>query len=829
MNIFNKYPFFNSANAKIALFYIQVFISFIGLGICCWNLINFIKIRLLGTKDFGLYAWTFIFFHPVESGLINYLIVASIFGVMGIAIYLARNYWTRKIEYLIEGVQVFKIIFFLIVSLILLGSIFIQYSIKWNILKSFFIFIIPFFISIKSFFEKKKYSYLLITVLFLFLVFECIHIMAGPAYLMNDYADIFGHTYIKENMVKNDSFLKSLNEGDIDSIKLFGLALSNYGALIDQKTKGLGLEDKEDDVDFLAKYKHINLENAQKFIELTLEDIRVGTLLRKFKYFITPSEKEGIAIGKKESVNLEAAVQNLKNIDIESIKQFFLKNLFENYHQNIGRGQINHIEHVLNPINEYKLGKSIKEIYFQYGIGFTFLKKWVMEFFGGVKIENYYKTYIFYLIYYALTLWVLKIIFPSIEYILASFLIFPICFFILGYIGFFIAPGIIPSIHFFDSTILLLFYLYVKDRQFPYIIASVALSLASAAINNNFGLAMVISLAFSFFFYGIENYEFKKKIYLSMFLIIYFITTGLLIKLLATSNKIYLYYLMGYLSWAPKEIVVLFTFIYLVFSYFFLIYLKNFKFPLKYAYIFVFIYSQIILVYYFWSGLTNHLPPVISFAWIQLIMTIFISKNYIFKDKIRLQKSLDTLLNSTIIIGLILLLLGFQKFYNEKLVVMKNFKEHKVYYWKLNKANLISTMDPSILKESIEIIHKHSNSKFPKIYILSKYDGIIPFLADRYSAMPIFDLSAYIFSKKEFEEAVHILKKEKPLYLFVDRNILDSQNDAWAILYRNDIFKKERAARMSRYKLLADIFNNIKENYEKIDEGGLLSVYRKKN
>ncbi|MGC8811168.1 MAG: hypothetical protein ACP5Q3_13040, partial [bacterium] len=74
---FNEKPYINSANFKIAIFYIQIFVSFVGFGIFCWNLINLLKIRFLGSKDFGLYAWTYIFFHPVESGLVNYLILAS--------------------------------------------------------------------------------------------------------------------------------------------------------------------------------------------------------------------------------------------------------------------------------------------------------------------------------------------------------------------------------------------------------------------------------------------------------------------------------------------------------------------------------------------------------------------------------------------------------------------------------------------------------------------------------------------------------------------------------------------------------------------------------
>ena len=94
-------------------------------------------------------------------------------------------------------------------------------------------------------------------------------------------------------------------------------------------------------------------------------------------------------------------------------RSFVSRNFLENVFYNMSRGQINHIGHILNPINEYMLGKPIKEIYFQYGIGNTFIMKWTMELFGGISIENYYKCYIFYLIYFMTFLLMLFVLFEA--------------------------------------------------------------------------------------------------------------------------------------------------------------------------------------------------------------------------------------------------------------------------------------------------------------------------------------------------------------------------------------------------------------------------------
>ena len=40
----------------------------------------------------------------------------------------------------------------------------------------------------------------------------------------------------------------------------------------------------------------------------------------------------------------------------------------------------------------------------------------------------------------------------------------------------------------------------------------------------------------------------------------------------------------------------------------------------------LFIYTQGLFVYFYWSGLTNHLPTVIPFAGLQIILMIYISE-----------------------------------------------------------------------------------------------------------------------------------------------------------------------------------------------------------
>jgi hypothetical protein len=141
---------------------------------------------------------------------------------------------------------------------------------------------------------------------------------------------------------------------------------------------------------------------------------------------------------------------------------------------------------------------------------------------------------------------------------------------------------------------------------------------------------------------------------------------------------------------------------------------------------------------------------------------------------------------------------------------------------------VISTIPPEPIQATIGLIHRYSDPKDPRVYYLAKHDGVLPFLANRYSAMPTFEMTGYIFSPKELEEAKRVIAEAKPLYLFVDRNLFNSDQDPWAILYRNAPFKSERTSRFERYGLLAKIFLEFQKEYERIEENGLIAVYKRK-
>jgi hypothetical protein len=94
--------------------------------------------------------------------------------------------------------------------------------------------------------------------------------------------------------------------------------------------------------------------------------------------------------------------------------------------------------------------------------------------------------------------------------------------------------------------------------------------------------------------------------------------------------------------------------------------------------------------------------------------------------------------------------------------------------------------------------------------------------------MRFFELTAYIFSEKESNAAIKGINTAKPEYLYIDSNIKDTSYDPWSKVYRSDYTDRERASRINRYWALKNIFMAIEGDYEKIEEGTLISVYKRK-
>lgn len=420
----------------------------------------------------------------------------------------------------------------------------------------------------------------------------------------------------------------------------------------------------------------------------------------------------------------------------------------------------------------------------------------------------------------------LFVLFKESGYVLCCFAVLVFAFFYQGYIGFIIAPGIIPTIHMLDAPVFILLILYFRQNKIFYFLSAIVLSLLSIMLNQQFGFFLVASLIVSIFLFVNEKKEGReKRIWLSGTLLIMIISM-IVYYLSGTNppNNAFIYFLTGLFSWPAHRIIILLTICYFAISYLFMFMLKSSRHYLKYIYLMIFVYTQGLFVYYYWAGLVNHLPTIMPFVGVQVFLMVHMMQKNIIANTIFNQKMGSLIKILSISVLLVLILQNGAFFYRQRTLFLYNFTTHKTYKWNYDKARLISTINPEPINKGINIIRKYSADGYG-IYIISRYDNLLPFLAERYSLMPFFEMSWHLFSDWESKQAIEMLRNRKPRYLFVDTH-MGGENYMWDILY--PYFYNESASRRGRNMEMNKVFMAVSEDYEKIEEGPLLSVYRRK-
>ncbi len=505
-------------------------------------------------------------------------------------------------------------------------------------------------------------------------------------------------------------------------------------------------------------------------------------------------------------------------------KAFLKKNKFELYCQILNRWVIHHHNFILGPINEYSLGKNIKDIYMQYGwLNVVALAK-LLERLGGITYQGYFKVWFsFYYLYYGLFLLLLFLLLEKINYVL---LVAILSFATINQNGFnflFLAPGFNPVRHFFDIFVIGFLFLYAQNNKKYYLYLSLLMAIAGILNNTQTGFFSLVALivVLLILYRGDRQANLYRDVLpiaasgcLGLYL---FLWNGIGREGL---SKYYLKGLLGY-YFSPSKM----NFIIICFSvvYAFIPKIIKINNPLKYVALLLFFYSQMLLFYYVW-GSTDYqflnYAPIYALAVIVLLKLLIDNVDF-------LKRNTNFIIASLIFVSFTAYIQSVNKYYEEKKDYDRIFNDHKTYEWNFDNAQFLSTMDPKYFINGANLIKEYSEDK--GIYILSKYDNILPFLAKRYSAMPYFEVSNFLVTQSEIQECVDVIIKNKPTYLFVDTDIernlnTDIINKAVPELsYLHD----ESVWRVQRLNLLKDLFNAVHGDYRLIERGYLISVYKR--
>ena len=106
--------------------------------------------------------------------------------------------------------------------------------------------------------------------------------------------------------------------------------------------------------------------------------------------------------------------------------------------------------------------------------------------------------------------------------------------------------------------------------------------------------------------------------------------------------------------------------------------------------------------------------------------------------------------------------------------------------------------------------------------------------------MPFFEVSSFCFSQQEVNQCIDTIKKTKPEYIFIDTDIdrtlntdiVNPNGDTGYLGFLNVKYEKylkmESISRVQRLALLKIIFNSVRNDYVPVENGYLITAYRKK-
>jgi hypothetical protein len=503
--------------------------------------------------------------------------------------------------------------------------------------------------------------------------------------------------------------------------------------------------------------------------------------------------------------------------------EFLQKNEMELVWQTMSRWVLHHHNFVLGPINEYALGKPLGHIYSQYGWPSIVVVKTLLDRMGGISYQNYFSVWFsFYIIYYLLFLAMLFLLLRKPAYILLCFMSVVT---ILDFIGFrilFLGPGLNPIRHFFDVFILCSVYFYLQKRRIGFLLIASALTFLAILNNVQTGLACLAALLATFGLLSLSNPRSFRSLHL--FVLIATIAAGIFACLLGRSSfdPVSGYYLSGLSGFPMPRLWLSLALIGSCLAYFVLFkWLSSDESPTKYLAIFLTLYSQVLFVYCVWGGTINHVLNVSPI----FLLTLVVFLRLIVQNGNRLKEYVPAIVSA----GIVIFVLSGMYYYLDHHMYNGVFTQHKTFQWNMDRAKFESTMDPKYFENGVELINKYSKDE-NGIYILSRYDYFLPFLANKYSAMPFFDLQWFLLTQKEVQLCIDKINSAKPKYLFIDTDIerplmsdvVSKHYATWDILY------EESLMRVGRLEEVRKVYLAEKAVYEPIEKGYLITVYVRK-
>lgn len=479
------------------------------------------------------------------------------------------------------------------------------------------------------------------------------------------------------------------------------------------------------------------------------------------------------------------------------------------------------------PMNALSLGASPDKQTMVYGWLSTVAQAKILESLGMMNYQGYFKEFFAeYLLYFVIFLSGIWLIFKRLDAVVFAGILAISALLELGIELIKLAPGFNPVRHIFDVPVFYLLYRYLALERKAYLFCACGLALFAVLWNKDFGLFLALSVGGAAMFKGV-----KRRPYQQVPLLVGGATAavGMLLYLYPTpgANPTAIYMLMGVGSPQVKieELFHLLTWIGVLLAATIWVKQSEAYKILTVGMGFYFVQS---MTYYIWYPKAHHL---LGIAPVFILWMVALYHGWI--SHIQEEKKISRRQLLVFAPLLLLYLAASVHFHKEQKSYYQTFKTHQLYHWPFENASFVSTMNPELFEGAANLVKRYSpNDK--GIYIISKYDHILPILAGRYSAMPYNELLTNLVSAKEVDVAVKAILTDRPAVLFVDSDIgrsidLDSPlqtNDN--VIHLFDFFGSVVVREGEILSGLNKVYMGVAGQYALCVPGKLVSVYCRK-
>ena len=507
--------------------------------------------------------------------------------------------------------------------------------------------------------------------------------------------------------------------------------------------------------------------------------------------------------------------------------RFFAENQTEFREQVRSYGYFHHQSFVLGPINEMMLGRPLKQINSQYGFLNLVIVKTLMNWFGGLSWNTYQPVMFgFFYVYFFIALIAAWVVLRDARLVAVFGLLAAGAILMESYKTLSLAPGFNPLRHLFDLAVLSILYCYFRRPLFRYgVLLTIGLLLSSLTTATT-GLFLGVGVTLSLLAFRLaEGRPLAGVLYLELPLIAVsvagFVTSP-------THDYMAPYYLRGLIAYPMQPALAALALSALIAVGVVLCRWWNQITPgRRYLLLASTIYSMGLFFYVVWDSLPDHLLCY-AVIYIYTLMVFAQIVMALLQDhgKLQLRKRLMATL---LVLSLVFNLAGAATYAGSWYSIHEIFQTHRTYVWSNPRARIETTIPPKMFDEATAIIDRYSHTN--GIYMISRYDSILPFLAKRYNAMPFPLVDWFLVTDDSISQCVDALKEARPRYLFVDTDI--DRNFEFDMINPNVPYLTDRVTdiiattRVAQRTYLRTIFNHVRQHYHLVDKTPLISVWRR--